>query len=1391
MSLTVQGILDAATSANAATLGTGEASKIFRSALENSIKVRVNLKPDDRNYLSRAVSFPIVFTNEKTVTNDHALLCAMREIGRDVFERNHHIQHARERTLIIGAAEREIRKYQSNPNIHYYLHMRENKDYDRVIRPAYTAIVNTLKAKAQKSDYRIFLEPQNKLDTGKMRGVVKRYFEAQQMLNDYCTLMKMPANVHTSLVNATTLVFEDSIYNYDQHSLTKLFVDTGAHIAFGYALLPMELLFPDMAENRIYRFEQQGQMSVLTFRQGHSNGYAHLTKNWETLLKRPAMSCNGISLAVEITSRIGPMAVFKIYRCENAEIVVRTIELQPHEEFVRVLDTWASVDHVSCKFKPKLQYFSVKESEYWETLNYMLSLDPKSLTLQNCMTYVRRRMGGMSLVSKELVSPWDLPKADAYKFAIAVTMQAMLMHEKTDKTFMTANVTSLTERLKAWIRQIAYYTFYPISLLLEWLFSEHLTDRIILFPCGYRDQRARIVPTTSKPLPIDVTIAFPNEEGRPVCPFCDDIHDNLGDQKLDCKYKAVSNHTFKLSEDQLAALRNKLMDDDNDMQGIRDVKAAAKEKLPGAAFEHTCRVSYIRGGPGCGKSHIIRAISDQSDLICAPFMKLKPDYERVKSETGDTFDLPFKTQHRAMTTTGYKRIFVDEFTSFPYEMLCVTAFNNKCEEIILVGDERQTKTQEPDEGMYTGRHIKLDELSTHELLVNFRNPKDTVALLNQRYGYNMRAHSQIEDSIKVINIEEIPNVPCIKMAFTAASAKFYTESEKNTVRANQGGTTDVSVLYATKMDGNLPMIDELGIVGISRHKEKLFIVTDNSDESKNFLSKLDISEDFKQHIQEYVSIPIEEARAITVEDPDVAKVLGELEHAPKDVHLVADTMTPVIAYHPDITSLNHVPSHQVDDVARSTQINVDDMFAQVNMRGHLVKSETKYYSASAGFGKHYTQKNHIQELAVAVSRYDNKTRPKSAFDDEARKYADLLLDQYFEEHKTKCTGNMWYESNAFDDMHINDTAREFMRAAMSKSYDKQYKGFLDNPDINVVRFHLKNIFKPETTTKEMDLGKVGQGISAWNTDLLSRYCLAFRLLSIHDRMTDRKDPQYGKFTVTDNGISEVDFLKQLKAYFDNVGQIPGKPFGISDAKEFDSCQNEWTQYIERGYWKRLGVSEQFLEEYYTFRSGFKLYFSTGRLSAKSEKTSGEPGTLVNNGIVSKVLSNAILRGLGPCIMTYKGDDFMKYQSQMKVDKDAQMAIEEYCPLRFTLHIREYGEFCGMTISSAGMLPNIKRRFDKMMGQRFKDYEHFCEYQKSLRDYLALVKEVGVNSAIGNTMLNSGCTEEEATYLLHIIDSWSHLDERQFKDLMTYNVEEVLRPVRDQDSEDHTMIGIEM
>lgn len=149
---------------------------------------------------------------------------------------------------------------------------------------------------------------------------------------------------------------------------------------------------------------------------------------------------------------------------------------------------------------------------------------------------------------------------------------------------------------------------------------------------------------------------FPNVEDLPDCDVCLALHAGLGAQEIKCEEKLESYHTFTLTESQLARLKKDPRESDQDPPGIREVKKRTLDHVPRGSFSRQVRVHYIRAGPGCGKSYVIRQLADENDLVLAPFSKLKTDYEKIKETNRSSYDLPFKTQHRATETREFSSI---------------------------------------------------------------------------------------------------------------------------------------------------------------------------------------------------------------------------------------------------------------------------------------------------------------------------------------------------------------------------------------------------------------------------------------------------------------------------------------------------------------------------------------------------------------------------------------------------------------------------------------------------------------------------------------------------------------------------------------------------------------
>jgi hypothetical protein len=540
-------------------------------------------------------------------------------------------------------------------------------------------------------------------------------------------------------------------------------------------------------------------------------------------------------------------------------------------------------------------------------------------------------------------------------------------------------------------------------------------------------------------------------------------------------------------------------------------------------------------------------------------------------------------------------------------------------------------------------------------------------------------------------------------------------------------------------------------------------------------------QEFLDHLQAHQPIPRGDTRAygVTIKD-DASIVEMKMEHPIRDAYKLAETFCPPIAMCTDITSLNFAGSQAVKDHFRSAKLPVLGAFQmEPNKRNHPVDRTNVYRGIGPGYGSNFTGKLPLQELSVLAQRYDNP-KPKFPFNEDARKLAEKTVDEYFDRCKTSVLAQENWE-NMSDDL-LDKIASEFCAQAATKGYDKQFFGF-DYQDARVVRLHLKSIFKPDTSAKMFDVMKAGQGISAWSPDALSHFCFAFRIMQILDLLSNRNDE--GCRVFNEHGKSEFEFITEVTTAIRELSNLPLQ-FGNTDGIMFDSNQNEFNQYQEFYYWKKLGASTLFLDHYYSFRHHYKLYGASGSTSTgEYEKTSGEPGTLINNEIVDKVNSSYLLDGVGPMIQVNKGDDYLKIQMALVANEAKKIELESYAPLKLRVTIKDEGEFCGFTISAMGFAPNVMRRVTKIIGCRWRDYAHFCEYQKSLRDYVRLIERTGVNTAVAGTMMNSRCSYDEAVYALYFVDSVSHLNEDQFMEMTKEFVEVPWHPVQD----DHASLGM--
>jgi hypothetical protein len=150
------------------------------------------------------------------------------------------------RTLVVGSAAREVKAYGANEFVHHYFHLSESKDYSRVIEPFLSGVVQSLRKRVGKKKNQPGLT---------QSPLYKRYHDAKGVLADYRDSQKLPDNLHLDCdASYERLLFEDSHYNFTSRDYGDIFRRTGANVAYGYGLMPLEMLFPEMPESRLYSY---------------------------------------------------------------------------------------------------------------------------------------------------------------------------------------------------------------------------------------------------------------------------------------------------------------------------------------------------------------------------------------------------------------------------------------------------------------------------------------------------------------------------------------------------------------------------------------------------------------------------------------------------------------------------------------------------------------------------------------------------------------------------------------------------------------------------------------------------------------------------------------------------------------------------------------------------------------------------------------------------------------------------------------------------------------------------------------------------------------------------------------------------------------------------------
>jgi len=364
--------------------------------------------------------------------------------------------------------------------------------------------------------------------------------------------------------------------------------------------------------------------------------------------------------------------------------------------------------------------------------------------------------------------------------------------------------------------------------------------------------------------------------------------------------------------------------------------------------------------------------------------------------------------------------------------------------------------------------------------------------------------------------------------------------------------------------------------------------------------------------------------------------------------------------------------------------------------------------------------------------------------------------EFFEKHMTEAH-RAHHKAVVTDVLDVDRVVHNFWKDARTRNYLARAEAEKQKfSNVLLKRVTNKVQYKPHKDGR-VDNFKTGQTITTTSPYWNLVHGAAMRVVNLLFKQSLQDDVFFDSHEPVDT--FRVRMAKAIEA-------LPvGVQFGIVDGEEFDAGQTHGTLVAEMIHRKLSGISQRYINGYYRIREpGRFVYSGTCGGRTDYEKGSGFSDTLIGNTTLEQMIGHHSIVGKGPRVVGLKGDDYFKAQFDLKQNFEFTKTMERYTNLKLKVDISlEGGEFTGCTVGREGMYISIPRVALKAVATRFRNYKHFAEYQKSLREKILQIKQQGFQQTIEANAAAMGISVATVESCVAIIDSVSHMSEKQFEE----------------------------
>jgi hypothetical protein len=469
----------------------------------------------------------------------------------------------------------------------------------------------------------------------------------------------------------------------------------------------------------------------------------------------------------------------------------------------------------------------------------------------------------------------------------------------------------------------------------------------------------------------------------------------------------------------------------------------------------------------------------------------------------------------------------------------------------------------------------------------------------------------------------------------------------------------------------------------------------------------------------------------------------------EDVVSVRSNLQPVGEHYGSLTPAN-IANLSTKMLHSRAKVNVPHLIQPLNKSNRPLQDEIVRHRYMHSQGIDFLSSCPAQELRTAHSRYVSSKGIKLS--SAGRQLAARISNNFIRNYMNPIGDDPQEES---------ETLNEALTDALRKHYPDRLRDF-STFDYKRINFFMKEIFKV-SRSDHTDPNKAGQGISAWDPTVVSLFHSLMRIMGRRFARSLKSN------AVFNNRLTQVELMEKVKLAMSTVH--PCAIGGYMDGTQFDSCQNAFTQEIERNIMKKLGMPEEALEAYYLVRNDYLLSSQTLSAIIDSAKTSGEPGTLLFNTILMMCLTSWLLKAkTTQTVIVGQGDDCFIYGVGLSLDQAELSNVGKHTKMKLKCQVGGKISFCGMSYSNGKFFLDLERRYKKLVGTTYRDYNHFAEVQNAVRDFILDVKQ-SANEGISETIrANISVSTSNPDYnrqfdyfldVFHAIESIAHLNASQF------------------------------